>query len=187
MSKPLEAAQYVDSKGTIIKGFDGKIVFAAGTTVPTDAAAGYSPGCIFLDTNASAGSQFFINEGSATSCDFNALSQSASSFANSTLTGNTSITGDTTLAANSDFHTNGTNGSMFGTASTNKVGFWGATPIVQPAGAALAVGMAGGGANSSAAAVYVLNTTNFNGNLGSAGYNVSDIVRALKSAGILAS
>ena len=50
----------------------GGILHACGPTVPTDGTAGYAPGCIFQDLNASAGAQFFINEGSATSCDFNA-------------------------------------------------------------------------------------------------------------------
>lgn len=51
----------------------GYVSFASGTTVPVDAEAGYAKGCIFIDTNASAGSIFFINEGSYTSCDFNGI------------------------------------------------------------------------------------------------------------------
>jgi hypothetical protein len=39
-----------------------------GTTVPTDAATGYAPGCKFRDVTNGAE---YINEGSVTSCDFN--------------------------------------------------------------------------------------------------------------------
>lgn len=72
MTTPLRP-HYADAKGRIIEGFDGMIVFAVLTTVPSDGAKGYSPGCIFLDTNAAAGLQVFINEGTATSADFNAI------------------------------------------------------------------------------------------------------------------
>ncbi len=48
----------------------GFIVLACGDTVPSDTTAGYEVGCIFIDTNASAGSQLLINVGSATSCNF---------------------------------------------------------------------------------------------------------------------
>lgn len=47
------------------------ILHSYGTTVPTDGTKGFAPGCIFLDINAAAGSQVFVNEGTSTSCDFN--------------------------------------------------------------------------------------------------------------------
>lgn len=46
------------------------IVFAAGITVPTDASKGYAPGCIFLDIDAAAGSQWYVNRGTKASCNF---------------------------------------------------------------------------------------------------------------------
>lgn len=54
--------------------FDGK-VFDFGTTVPTDGAAGFAPGCIFVhaDTSGGATDCVFVNRGTAASCDFNAL------------------------------------------------------------------------------------------------------------------
>lgn len=51
----------------------GLIMRARGTTVPSDAATGYAKGCIFTDMDASAGSVHYVNEGSETSADFNAL------------------------------------------------------------------------------------------------------------------
>jgi len=43
-----------------------------GDTVPTDGASGYAKGCIFIKTDGGAGTTLYINEGSETSCDFNA-------------------------------------------------------------------------------------------------------------------
>ena len=64
---------YVDAKGILIYGFGGRRVggiFASGTTVPADASAGYAPGCIFIDRDAAAGSQVWINEGTLASSLF---------------------------------------------------------------------------------------------------------------------
>jgi hypothetical protein len=62
----------VDKTGvtTILEDSRG-ILLAYGATVPTDGEAGYAMGCIFIDTDASAGSVMLANEGSVTSCDFN--------------------------------------------------------------------------------------------------------------------
>jgi len=43
-----------------------------GATVPTDGTAGYAVGCIFIHTDGTVNTTLYINEGSATSCDFNA-------------------------------------------------------------------------------------------------------------------
>lgn len=47
------------------------VLLAYGATVPTDAETGYAKGCIFIDTNASAGAVMLANEGDESSCDFN--------------------------------------------------------------------------------------------------------------------
>lgn len=49
------------------------ITFAYGITKPTDATAGYAPGAIFIHTDGTTGTAVYVNEGTATSCDFNAL------------------------------------------------------------------------------------------------------------------
>lgn len=46
-------------------------IMARGTTVPADGTTGYAKGCIFIDTNANAGSVFYVNEGTIASSDFN--------------------------------------------------------------------------------------------------------------------
>lgn len=51
----------------------GNVSSAKGTTVPTDTESGFAVGCEFIDTNAAAGAQVFLNEGSTSSCDFNVV------------------------------------------------------------------------------------------------------------------
>jgi len=64
---------YADQKGTIATGFDRNTAIAEGDTVPTDGAAGYAPGSLFLKRAGTSGAALYINEGTATSCDFNPL------------------------------------------------------------------------------------------------------------------
>ena len=56
----------------IWKTIDG-ITNCYGTTVPTDTTAGYAPGCVFVHTDGTTGTSLYVNEGTATSCDFNAM------------------------------------------------------------------------------------------------------------------
>lgn len=49
-------------------------LFDYGATVPTDTSEGYSTGCIFLKTDGGAGTAFYINEGTAASSAFAAVS-----------------------------------------------------------------------------------------------------------------
>jgi len=58
---------------SIVKSEDG-ILLCYGTTVPTDATAGYAKGCLFIHTDGAAGTMIYCNEGSNTSCDFDAVS-----------------------------------------------------------------------------------------------------------------
>jgi len=57
---------------------DGQVSRANGATVPTNADAGYAKGCIFTKTDGGVATTVYINEGSATSADFNAIESSAS-------------------------------------------------------------------------------------------------------------
>jgi len=52
---------------------DDGLLSDSGATVPTDATAGYRTGCIFSHTDGGAGTAFYINEGSVTSCAFAAV------------------------------------------------------------------------------------------------------------------
>ncbi len=62
--------QFVPGMGTIKDPILG-ITFDFGLTVPTG--AGYAPGCIFLDIDAAAGAQFWINEGTLAAASFLAM------------------------------------------------------------------------------------------------------------------
>ena len=56
------------------KDASGKILLATGTTVPTDATAGYAKGCLFIDTDVTTGlSGIYENVGTTASCNFDAL------------------------------------------------------------------------------------------------------------------
>lgn len=72
-------------------------------------------------------------------------------------------------------------GLKIGGASTDLLAFYGSTSIVQPAGTGETVGFTAGAGTS------VLDDSTFTGNVGAAAYRISDIVKALKNLGLLAS
>jgi len=49
------------------------ILIAYGNTVPADATAGYAIGCIFIHTDGGDATALYVNEGTASSCNFNAI------------------------------------------------------------------------------------------------------------------
>lgn len=74
----LELAGSVDTVGTptaviLAVDSDKNVLLAKGQTLPTDDDNGYAVGCLFIDTDAGVGTTLYINEGSATDCDFNAI------------------------------------------------------------------------------------------------------------------
>jgi len=56
----------------------GKVTRCKGTVTVTDGGAGYAKGCTYVKTDGSTATTLFINEGSTTVCDFNAVESSAS-------------------------------------------------------------------------------------------------------------
>lgn len=82
--------------------------------------------------------------------------------------------GDVQLADAKNITFNTTTGSKLGTATTQKIGFWNATPIVQPTTSVSASTFA---ANTSAIAN---DTATFDG------YTIGQVVKALRNLGILA-
>lgn len=71
MSRLLDHRQYAHAKGALTLNKKGEIQIAHGTTVPSDAAAGYAAGCLFFKIDGTVGAQLYVNEGSVTSADFN--------------------------------------------------------------------------------------------------------------------
>jgi hypothetical protein len=53
------------------------ILIAYGNTVPSDEASGYAIGCIFIHTDGGDGTALYVNEGTASSCNFNAITVGA--------------------------------------------------------------------------------------------------------------
>jgi hypothetical protein len=72
-------------------------------------------------------------------------------------------------------------GTRIGTSTSQKIGFWNATPIVQPSSTGETSGFTAGSGSA------VNNGSTFTGNVGTRAYTIGDIVKHLKSAGILAS
>ena len=44
-----------------------------GKTVPTDGTSGYETGCLFQHIDGGDGTALYVNEGTVSSCDFNAI------------------------------------------------------------------------------------------------------------------
>ena len=72
-------------------------------------------------------------------------------------------------------------GTKIGTAAGQKLGFYNATPVIQQAGTGETVGFTAGGGTT------VTDASTFTGNVGATAYRLSDVVKALKNLGILAS
>lgn len=62
----------IDGNAVNVRSFDHNqdVLKCFGSTVPTDASRGFAPGCEFIDID---DGKVYRNEGSATSCDFNAV------------------------------------------------------------------------------------------------------------------
>ncbi len=52
---------------------EGFGLVAYGTTVPSDNAAGFETGCLFLHTDGGAGTALYCNEGTSAACNFDAV------------------------------------------------------------------------------------------------------------------
>lgn len=71
-------------------------------------------------------------------------------------------------------------GTKIGTATTQKLALWDATPVVQPSSTGETTGFTAGAGSA------VLSDSTFTGNTGSKAYTIGDIVKHLKTVGILA-
>ncbi len=53
------------------------LLFASGTTLPTDDDEGYQTGCLFQKTDGGDGTSLYVNEGDVDDCNFNAVTVAA--------------------------------------------------------------------------------------------------------------
>lgn len=88
--------------------------------------------------------------------------------------------GVVTVSDSVNFLLNTTTGTKIGTGTTQKLGFWNATPIVQPSSTGETTGFTAGSGTG------VNDDSTFTGNVGSTAYRLSDIVKHLKNAGLIA-
>lgn len=68
-------ARYKEFTPEIVPGIG--IMRDMGTTKPVDGTAGYGIGCLFQHTDGTDGTALYVNEGTNTSCDFNAVTVDA--------------------------------------------------------------------------------------------------------------
>lgn len=60
----------------MMKGADGYILLASGTTVPSNNTAGFAKGCLFIDTDVAKGTTgLYCNKGTTAECTFTAVTQ----------------------------------------------------------------------------------------------------------------
>jgi hypothetical protein len=60
-----------ETVNVILRDEEGNVLWAFGTTVPTAGTAGYAKGCLFVKTNAGAGTKgLYENQGTVSACDF---------------------------------------------------------------------------------------------------------------------
>jgi len=75
------------------------LLFSSGTTVPGDGTAGYQPGCIFQHVDGSAGTAFYVNEGTEASCDFNAVAPAGNAVTATTVVTTDDVSSSKTLTS----------------------------------------------------------------------------------------
>jgi len=88
---------------------------------------------------------------------------------------------DITIADGKNIVVNTTTGTQIGTGATQKLGFFGATPVAQPSSTGQTSGFTAGSGNA------VNDDSTFTGGVGSTAYTIGDIVKHLKTLGLIAS
>ena len=120
-------------------------------------------------SGATSGSTAFLIQNSTPSTLFQVLNDGAT-----TLNGTLAQNGTVTMSDGSNIVVGSTNGTKIGTATTQKIGFYNATPIVRPD-------------TSVAASAFVAGTgTAVNDNSTFGGYTIKQVVQALQNLGLLA-
>lgn len=88
--------------------------------------------------------------------------------------------GTITISDAKDIAVGSTTGTKIGTATSQKLGFFNRTPVIQPATTGETVGFTTG------AGTAVKDDSTFTGNVGATAYRLSDVVKHLKNLGLIA-
>ncbi len=100
---------------------------------------------------------------------------------------NPNFSGTITLADSANIVTNATTGTKIGTATTQKVGFWNVTPVVQPSDFGVLTNDTGGTADGTVDAVgIVYSQTEINNNFAEVAVRITQIRNLLRSTGLMA-
>jgi len=91
----------VDDEGNILHDAENDIMFARGSSAPTDGTDGYAVGCVFLAEAGTANEVLFTNVGTTSSCDFNVVST-----AGGAVVGNTTRVAANYTVLSTDYHLN---------------------------------------------------------------------------------
>lgn len=110
----------------------GGRILGWGTAVPSGD-ADWSPNAIFIHTDGGAAARVYVNTGSVTSCTFSQVGDIA--YADYMPLAGGTFTGDVTMTDGEHIVLGTTSGSKIGTSASQKLGFFNATAIVQPAAA----------------------------------------------------
>ena len=122
-----------------------------------------------------------INGGLVTTMPLGGIFSSLTA-SNLTITSGEGVYGNFTLHAGSNIVLDATTGTKIGTATTQKLAFWNATPVVQPTASGVTTGFTAVNTSTVVAAA-----STFTGNIGATAYTIGDLVAALKTAGLIAS
>lgn len=148
----LQEAKMPDSGKFFYQSILGGAIFAYGTSAPSNGTTGYAKSCIFVNTAASTNdTRVLVNSGTASSCTFESITSVGGADFGSTgmltdivaeSTSAAGVTVDGLLIKDGGFTLTDTNvilsattGTKIGTATSQKLAFFNATPVVQ--GAAL--------------------------------------------------
>lgn len=155
--------QFADPLGGLVYDPTGMRYLSAGAGAPTSSVGGYAVGGLYIDlTNAA----LYQNTGTTASATWTGVSGAATSLS---------------LADNATLATTTGNGARIAGNNAQKLGFWGATPVVRLATNGEANGYLGNAATNTNAGTFTAN-----GNSGSSAYTLGDVVKAMKQYGLLA-